>query len=58
MHVIDAVASCDLDLQIGFIDHDTLGRWHEIITDYVRSQPDWERFRARARRHLEETGRR
>jgi hypothetical protein len=55
-HVLEAVSRCDLDLQIDFIDRDTIGRWHEIITDYVQSQPDWERFRTRARQHLQVTG--
>ncbi len=55
-HVLDAVARCDLDLQIGFIDHDSIVRWHEIITDYVQGTPDWDRFRARARQHLAQTG--
>jgi len=51
-HVLDCVMRCDLDLQIDFIDRDTIGRWHGVITEYVQSQPDWERFRARARQHL------
>lgn len=55
-HVLDAVARCDLDLQIGFIDRESLVRWHEIITEYVQSQPDWDRFRARARQHLAQPG--
>ena len=55
-HVLECVTHCDLDLQIDFIDRDTLGRWHEVITDYVQSQPDWDRFRARARQHLKITG--
>ncbi len=56
LHVVEAVACCDLDLSIDFIDRDTLNRWHEVITDFVQSQPDWERFRTRAKRHLEESG--
>lgn len=55
-HVLDEVARCDLDLQIGFIDRDSLVRWREIITEYAQSQPDWDRFRARARQHLAQTG--
>jgi hypothetical protein len=55
-HVIDEVARCDLDLQIGFIDCESLGRWREIIIEYVQSQPDWDRFRARARQHLAQPG--
>ena len=56
LHVMQSVAGCDLDLAIDFIDRDTLNRWHEVISDFVRQQPDWERFRTRARRHLEESG--
>lgn len=55
-HVLQCVAGCDLDLQIDFIDRDTIGRWHGVITEYVQSQPDWERFRARARQHLKDSG--
>jgi hypothetical protein len=55
-HVLECVANCDLDLEIDFLDRDVLTRWHEIITDYVQSEPDWERFRARARQHLQLTG--
>lgn len=54
-HVLEAVTGCDLDLQIDFIDRDTINRWHEVITEYVQSQPDWGRFRARARQHLRQT---
>jgi hypothetical protein len=56
MHVLNEVAGCDLDLDIGFIDRDTLGQWHNIITEYVQSQPDWDRFRERARKHLQASG--
>jgi hypothetical protein len=56
MHVIDAVARCDLDIDLGFIDRETLSKWHGVITDYVQSQPDWDRFRERARQHLQKTG--
>lgn len=56
MHVLNEVARCDLELDVGFIDRDTLGRWHGVITEYVQSQPDWDRFRERARKHLQQTG--
>jgi hypothetical protein len=57
MHVLESVMRCDLDIDIGILDGETLRKWHEVITDFVQSQPDWERFRMRARRHLEESGR-
>jgi hypothetical protein len=54
-HVLAAVTSCDLDMDIDFLDRDTIIRWHEIITEYVQSEPNWERFRERARQHLKDT---
>jgi hypothetical protein len=56
LHVLNEVANCDLDLEVGVIDRDTLNQWHGVITEYVQSQPDWDRFRERARRHLQKTG--
>jgi hypothetical protein len=55
-HVLQSVATSDLDLQVDFLDRETLGKWREIILEYVGRAPDWERFRDRARRHLGETG--
>ena len=55
LHVLNEVTHCDLDLDIGLIDRDTLGQWHGVITEYVQSQPDWDRFRERARKHLQQT---
>lgn len=56
LHVLNEVARCDLELDIGLIDRETLGRWHGVVTEYVQSQPDWDRFRERARQHLQKTG--
>jgi hypothetical protein len=56
LHVMKSVACCDLDLAIDFIDRETPDRWHEVISDFVGQQPDWERFLSRAKRHLEESG--
>ncbi len=55
-HVVEAVAKTDLDLDVGFIDRDTLRRWHGVIIEFVNSQPDWERFRQRATRHMADAG--
>lgn len=55
-HVIDAVARCDLALDIDFIDGETLHRWKEVIVDVVDSPPDWERFRHIAGGHLRQAG--
>ncbi len=55
-HVLDAVARADLELEIDFIDGDTLSRWKDVIVDVVDHPPDWERFRYIAGRHLREAG--
>lgn len=52
-HVFEAVTRCDLQIEIDFIDRDTLGEWQNVITDYVRGEPNWERFRTRARQHIQ-----
>jgi hypothetical protein len=51
-HVLHAVACCDLEIGIDFIDGPTLKQWHRVISDFVQQEPDWERFRDRARRHV------
>jgi len=55
-HVLDAVARCDLSLEIDFIDGDTLDRWRDVILEVVDHPPDWARFRMIAGRHLREAG--
>ena len=50
--VVDAVARCDLGLDLGFIDQATLRQWQKVVVDMMGSAPDWERFRNAARRHL------
>jgi len=51
-HVVDAVARCDLGLEVGFIDSDTLQQWHRVVLEMMEQIPDWERFRHAARRHV------
>src|SRR3990172_9304140 len=55
-HVLDEVARSDLELQIDFIDVDTLRHWQEIMLDVVNQPPDWERFSRIAGHHLREAG--
>lgn len=55
-HVLEAVMRSGAEPGIGFIDGETLRRWHEIIVGLVSSEPDWDRFRRGARRHLQEFG--
>ena len=52
LHVLEAVARSELELEIEFIDRDTLREWQRVILTFVGQQPDWERFRERARRHI------
>ena len=52
VHVLEAVARCDIGVDIDIIDAETLRRWRDVITDIVQHEPDWERFRNAAKRHL------
>jgi len=56
LDIVQTVALCDLDLEIDFIDRDTLRNWHGIVTDFASTQPDWNRFKERTRKHLADTG--
>ena len=53
--VMEAVARCDLELEIDFIDKDTLHKWRQVVTDLAHPQPDWDSFKSRIRRHLSDT---
>lgn len=53
-HIVDAIVRCDLALEVGLIDSDTLRHWRQVVTDMVSQPPDWGRFRHGARRHLGE----
>jgi hypothetical protein len=52
--VVREVACCDLDIDLGFIDRDTLREWHRVISDFAQTRPDWDRFKGRIMRHLNE----
>jgi hypothetical protein len=52
LHVLDAVTRCDIGLDIDLIDSDTLHRWRDVIADIVQNEPNWDRFRQAAKRHL------
>ena len=54
--VLEEVARCDLALDVGIIDGETLHRWRDVIMDLISHPPDWERFRYLAGRHLREAG--
>ena len=50
--IVDAVMRCDLGLDIGFIDADSLKQWHKVVLDMMNSAPDWDRFQNGVKRHL------
>src|SRR6266508_389989 len=52
LHVLDAVTRTDMVLDIDLIDADTLRRWRDVIAEIVQNEPNWERFRQAAKRHL------
>lgn len=54
--VLEAVARCDLELEIDFIDKESLHKWRQVISDFAQTRPDWDRFKSRIRRHLADTG--
>lgn len=52
---------CDLldsavEVAVGFIDSDTLGRWRDISADLLDNAPTWDRFGVIASRHLRAYG--
>jgi hypothetical protein len=53
--VIAAVARCDLELEIDFIDKESLHKWRQVVSDFAQTRPDWDRFKSRIRRHLADT---
>lgn len=56
MHVLQSIAGTELDIEIDFIDRETLAKWRQVIIDITQQRPDWDRFRERAGRHLREAG--
>ncbi|HUF53973.1 MAG TPA: zinc dependent phospholipase C family protein [Dehalococcoidia bacterium] len=54
--VVREVACCDLEIDLGFIDRETLGEWHRVISDFAQTRPDWDRFKSRIVRHLGDSG--
>ncbi len=52
-HILEAVSRFEIGIEIGFIDMETLSQWRDLVIEIVDREPDWERFRQGARRHLE-----
>lgn len=55
-HIVEELANTPLDIDVGFIDNETLQRWRQVAIDIASQPPDWERFRYIASRHLREAG--
>ena len=53
--VTEAVARCDLDMEIDFIDKESLHKWRTVVSDFAQTRPDWDRFKSRIRRHIADT---
>ncbi len=53
--VTEAVARCDLDMEIDFIDKESLHKWRQVVSDFAQTRPDWDRFKSRIRRHIADT---
>ena len=53
--VTEAVARCDLDMDIDFIDKESLHKWRQVVADFAQTRPDWDRFKSRIRRHIADT---
>ena len=52
LHVLDAVTRFEVGLDLELIDAGTLRKWRDVIADIVKHDPDWDRFRQGAKRHL------
>jgi len=55
-HVRQELAGTALEVYVGFIDRDTLDQWRQVSLDVAGHEPDWQRFRLIAGRHLREFG--
>ncbi len=52
----EALEGCELAVNVGFLDSDTLRRWREVAVDVTRHPPTWERFKFQGGRHLRHAG--
>jgi hypothetical protein len=48
----EALEDCSLAIDVGFLDSETLVKWHQVAIDQTRHPPDWRRFRYQGGRHL------
>ncbi len=55
-HIVKELARASLDIEVGFIDKDTIRRWRDLTVEAVNHPPDWERFRYIGGRALKGVG--
>lgn len=55
-HIVKELARMTLDIEVGFLDKDTIRRWRDLTMEAVNHPPDWERFRYIGGRVLKATG--
>ncbi|MDP2950691.1 MAG: hypothetical protein Q8P22_14305 [Chloroflexota bacterium] len=55
-HIVRELARTALNVEVEFIDKDTIGRWRELSMEAVNHPPDWERFHYIAGRALRAAG--
>ena len=55
-HVVKELARMTLDVEVGFLDRDTIRRWRDLTMEAVNHPPDWDRFRYIGGRALKAAG--
>lgn len=55
-HIVGELARDELSVQVGFIDQETLQRWHSLIREVLQQPLTWDRFGRIASRYLKEAG--
>lgn len=54
--IIGAVEACEAVASVGFIEDSYLGQWREVVLDFARQGPTWERFPRMMNIHLRRAG--
>jgi hypothetical protein len=55
-HIVAELARDELALQVGFLDEETLRRWHHLVRELLEQPPTWDRFGRIASRYLKDAG--
>lgn len=56
MEILEELEKTAAEVDVGFIDAQSLQRWRQVCMDVASQPPTWERFRYIASRHLQEAG--